>query len=160
MGLDNIPNPYPCVGKEMTIRTKDDKLDCDSMIEREICPFYDSKHAIGMFGTNCWYRGKVIARELEAIGYENLGDEFYQDKESNELPELRSNLESILNNIDSLPEGEKMNLKGAGWNGHFEKDELIWETYSNYDDITRELKDVINWLDILIENGCGYKAWY
>jgi len=26
MGLDNIPEPYPCEGKETTIRAKDDSL--------------------------------------------------------------------------------------------------------------------------------------
>ena len=160
MGLDNIPDPYPCAGKETTIRTKDDKLDCTVMIEKEICPFYDSKHAVGMFGTNCWYRGKSIARELEALGHENLSNEFYQDKESNELPELKSELEDILNNLDSLPEQEKKNLKGAGWNGHYENNKLIWETYSNYEDITNEFKDVINWLNILIKNECGFRAWF
>jgi len=160
MGLDNIPNPYPCAGKETTIRTKGDKLDCNAMIEKEICPFYDSKHAVGMFGTNCWYRGKAITRELEALGYENLGDEFYQDKENNELPLLKSELEDILNKLDSKSEKEKKDLKGAGWNGHYISDKFIWETYSNYDDITNELKDVIKWLEILIKNECGFRVWY
>jgi len=92
MGLDNIPNPYPCAGKETTIKTKDDKLDCDAMIEKKICPFYKSDHSYGIFGTKCWYRGKSITRELEALGYENLSNEFYQDKESSELPTLKKNL--------------------------------------------------------------------
>ena len=160
MGLDNIPNPYPCAGKETTIRTIDDKLDCDSMIEKKICHFYNSKHSVGIFGTNCWYRGKVIAYELEALGHENLGDEFYQDKDSDELPELKSELESILKNLDSKSEEEKKNLKGAGWNGHFENGKMVWETYSNYENITNEIKDVINWLEILIKNECGFRAWY
>ena len=160
MGLDNIPDPYPCAGKKITLRTKDDKLDCNAMIEKKVCFFYDSKHAVGIFGTNCWYRGKVIARELEALGYENLADEFYQDKKNNELPEIKSELESILNSLDSLPEEEKKNLKGAGYNGHFKNGNFIWETYSNYDDITNELKDVIKWLEILIKNECGFRAWY
>lgn len=160
MGLDNIPNPYLCAGKETTIRTKDDKLDCNAMIKNKTCPFYNSEHAVGMFGTNCWYRGKVIARELEAIGHDDLSNEFYQDKESHELPELKSELESILNNLDSLPEEEKKNIKGSGWNGHFENNKLVWETYSNYDDIKKEFRDVINWLDILIENECGFRAWF
>jgi len=160
MGLDNIPNPYPCTGKETTIRTIDDKLDCNSMIEKKVCPFYDSNHAVGILGTNCWYRGKVIAYELEALGHEDLSDEFYQDKENHELPELKSELESILKNLESLSEEEKKNLKGFGWNGHFENGKMVWETYSKYEDITNEFKDVINWLKILIENECGFRAWY
>ena len=130
------------------------------MIEKKICPFYDSNHSVGMFGTNCWYRGKVIARELEALGYEGFSNEFYQNKESNELPELKSELESILKNLDSFSEEEKKNLKGAGWNGHYENNKLVWETYSNCEDIKKEFKDVINWLSILIKNDCGFKAWY
>ncbi|MCK4965723.1 hypothetical protein KAS50_01755 [bacterium] len=74
MGLDNIPAPYPCVGKENKIRTKNDKLDCDVMIKKKVCPFYNSEHAVGIFGTNCWYRGKGIARELEAIGHDDLSN--------------------------------------------------------------------------------------
>ena len=160
MGLDNIPEPYPCAGKETTIRTKDDKIDCTKMIEKKVCPFYDSQHAVGMFGTNCWYRGKAIARELEALGYEDLSNEFYQEKDSDELPELKKNLENLLNEFDLMSEDEKKNLKGAGWNGRYENDKFIWETYSNHEDVTREIKDVINWLDVLIKNECGFRAWY
>ena len=160
MGLDNIPDPYPCAGKETTIRTKDDKLDCNVMIEKKVCPFYDSNHVVGIFGTKCWYRGKVIVYELEALGHVDLGDEFYQDKNSNELPELKSNLESILNELNLLPDEKKKNLKGAGWNRYLENDKFIGDKNSNYEDITNEIKDVINWLDVLIKNDCGFRAWF
>jgi len=89
-----------------------------------------------------------------------LGDEFYQDKNSNELPELKSNLESILNELNLLPDEKKKNLKGAGWNRYLENDKFIGDKNSNYEDITNEIKDVINWLDVLIKNDCGFRAWF
>ena len=48
---------------------------------------------------NVGVKGKTISRKFESLSYENLTNEFYQDKESNELSELKSNLESILNNL-------------------------------------------------------------
>ena len=36
MGLDNIPEPYPCEGKISTIRTQEDKIDCEAMRKKGV----------------------------------------------------------------------------------------------------------------------------
>lgn len=67
MGLDNMPNVYPCV-KENSAIMKDGRIDCEATIYANQCPYRrekendpltkDMRSVYGMFGTDCWYRGK------------------------------------------------------------------------------------------------------
>lgn len=67
MGLDNMPNVYPCV-KENTAIMNDGRIDCEATINANQCPYKrekesdpltkDMRSIYGMFGTECWYRGK------------------------------------------------------------------------------------------------------
>ena len=108
MGLDNIPHEYPCRKQETAItitrKGKDgnDLLNEDGSVMTQIdcqatqacggCPYVtelnkQDKEALGspiygMFGTDCWYRGKYGNYLLEAIGYGNSDDlSFYGDNE-------------------------------------------------------------------------------
>lgn len=66
MGLDNIPKKYPCIGHE--IRDEEGKIDCQANQKNGLCTWkneYESNPllkesgpTLGMFGTDCWYRGK------------------------------------------------------------------------------------------------------
>ena len=51
-------------------------------------------------------------------------------------------------------------IKGAGWTGQFKNGKFEWQTYSTYEDIIPELENTIGWLEMLIENHCGFRAWY
>lgn len=67
MGLDNMPMTYPCV-KENSAIMKDGRIDCEATIKADQCPYRrekendpltkDMRSVYGMFGTDCWYRGK------------------------------------------------------------------------------------------------------
>lgn len=66
MGLDNIPREYPCALK--AARDKDNRIDCVKTQEQNNCTWKNEKESSpmvndlrsvsGMFGTDCWYRGK------------------------------------------------------------------------------------------------------
>ena len=66
MGLDNIPKTYPC--ESIAVRNSDNQIDCKATQECGNCPYmneYQSDPLLentspvhGMFGTDCWYRGK------------------------------------------------------------------------------------------------------
>jgi hypothetical protein len=103
MGLDNIPHEYPCrkQGTAITISRKgkdgndllnDDgsvmtSIDCDATKEGGGCPYKNDYEksgltggsVIGMFGTDCWYRGKYGNYLVEELGVydETKGLSFY-----------------------------------------------------------------------------------
>ena len=91
MGLDNIPKQYPCKTQGTAVMVED-QIDCKATQSCGGCPYVNElnkqdKEALGnpvygMFGTDCWYRGKYGNFLLDAIGY---GDSdffsFYGDNE-------------------------------------------------------------------------------
>ena len=160
MGLDNIPEPYPCTGKETTIMTRDGKIDCEATRENGICPVLNHNHPIGMLGTYCWFRGKVITIELEALGYSDLAEEFYSKKSLEEIESLLKDVKEVYKKIKESHKDNGKPLKGAGWNGCFKDGKFEWQTYSTYEDIISEFENTIRWLEMLIENNCGFRAWY
>jgi hypothetical protein len=101
MGLDNIPKQYPCktqgtvvmtprLNKDGVALTEDDGspmmvIDCQATQACGGCPYVNElnkqdKEALGnpvygIFGTDCWYRGKYGNYLLDAIGY-GYGEDF------------------------------------------------------------------------------------
>lgn len=77
MGLDNIPNVYPCKqagtavmedgpfesGPQINCEKTQDAGGCPWKTEFDKSPFKDG-HALGLFGVPCWYRGKVVTNYL------------------------------------------------------------------------------------------------
>lgn len=106
MGLDNIPKKYPCRTQGTAIQViSSDKMgeaileedgstmlliDCKATQASGGCPYVDEldkqdkellgNPVYGMFGTDCWYRGKYGNYLLEAIGYDTPFS-FYGDNE-------------------------------------------------------------------------------
>lgn len=91
MGLDNIPRNYPCKKQGTAVMTED-KIDCQATQACGGCPYVtelnkQDKEAMGnpvygMFGTDCWYRGKYGEYLLRASGYDPEEDRtFYGDSE-------------------------------------------------------------------------------
>lgn len=105
MGLDNIPKNYPCkkagtailvprVNQEGNPLLDDNgeavlSIDCHSTQEAGGCPWQNATKpatgaVYGMFGTDCWYRGKYGNFLLEeATISDPMGDDmsFYGDNE-------------------------------------------------------------------------------
>lgn len=91
MGLDNIPVKYACKDKGTAVLV-DDRIDCEQTKSSGGCPYLNEKNSsphvaniggvLGMFGTDCWYRGKYgnsLLRELSSSDPNSPfdGDEFY-----------------------------------------------------------------------------------
>ncbi len=109
MGLDNIPKNYPCktqgtaVMEQRTNNAGEPAFDpedgtpmmvvsCSATQECGGCPYVNELNkqdkgelgnpVYGMFGTDCWYRGKYGQWLLEAIGYGDSDDfSFYGDSQ-------------------------------------------------------------------------------
>jgi hypothetical protein len=89
VGLDNIPKEYPCRSKGTAVLVEDDRIDCKATQAAGGCPWLNAGppeegRVLGMFGTDCWYRGKygnyLLAEVTEA---DKVGDDvnFYGDNE-------------------------------------------------------------------------------
>ena len=75
MGLDNFPHTYPCQEQGTAIKNPDTGVtNCTATAEAGGCPWDTAPGrpteggALGIFGTNCWYRGKYgnwLAAALE-----------------------------------------------------------------------------------------------
>jgi hypothetical protein len=107
MGLDNIPKHYPCMTNGTAVRVprlgKDDQqlleedgtvmmvTDCQATQFHGGCPYVSEldkqdktllgNPVHGMFGTDCWYRGKYGNYLLDALGYDTDELSFYGDNE-------------------------------------------------------------------------------
>jgi len=92
MGLDNIPSTYACKNQGTAVMIplldKDSKpvidenglpevgLSCEKTQEAGGCPWKTvlgdkDGQALGIFGTDCWYRGKYGVWLLEQVGLES-----------------------------------------------------------------------------------------
>ncbi len=136
MGLDNIPNKYPCKTRGTAIITprltkegdpilEEDgtpvtAIDCQATQENGGCPYKNdyeksglSGGAIyGIFGTDCWYRGKYGNYLVEELGiydeteglsfYGALGDNSH--KPAYECNLLANVMEEALETYEGEPE--------------------------------------------------------
>lgn len=97
MGLDNIPREYPCAAK--ATRT-DGKIDCVKTQEQGNCTWKNEKEndymvkdinaTSGIFGTDCWYRGKYGNFLLDILNdkvdqFENNEYSFYGEDDNEGL---------------------------------------------------------------------------
>jgi len=155
MGLDNYPDPYPCRKLGVVVFTEEEKIDCDRTVQ---CPFRDDDTPTGIFGTSCWYRGKVLARELEALGMNELASECYQDMHCSEAAEFSEKLDDLANSLEERLD----DFTGAGWNGILDPNtgHIKWQEYSSKSDVISAIRTGAMWYRKVSSLGCGVKAWY
>ena len=129
MGLDNYPDPLPCVvmekaGKLKIVRTPDGKVDCG----KTMCPFKHVPHIIGIFGTYCWLRGNAYNDLVEELTEFNLYTDLNREQLEEMLKQLRKPDGEVKVEIAVLLDGEKERLRvelvrylktllSTGWNG-------------------------------------------
>lgn len=172
MGLDNIPKTYPCktgntavmvqrkaYGSEELLLEDDGSpmlaIDCAATASCGGCPYKNAHVAAGepggavhgMFGTDCWYRGKYGNYLLEALGGTGLDDEdtFYGDnydgteKSAGSCVSLANMLDSLLE--DRIAEGGPFVLDGG-------------------DDGAEQVRYASWWLRWVAEASDGATCWY
>ena len=162
MGLDNIPNEYGCKAKGTAVLvplTDSDgkaiideygnpevQIDCKATQEAGGCPWSKvfgerQGRVYGMFGTDCWYRGKYGFALLNAFGLE--GEILYGDESqivsAEDCHELADEMVSAFTTAD----GER-------------KMEIMWEGENVAQDWWY-LADYLRWSAIVCN---GLNAWY
>lgn len=102
MGLDNIPGKLPCRTNGTAILNDDRQVICHKTQEAGGCPWQNANppqegRVLGIFGADCWYRGKYGQYLLGEAGIEGS---FYGDNED----ETYKSPESCLALADSIGE--------------------------------------------------------
>ena len=160
MGLDNIPRQYPC--EEKAIR-EEGRIDCVATQNAGFCTWKneyesnplvnDTRPAIGIFGTDCWYRGKYGNWLLSVL--EDQDDAYHTTKEGY----------SFYGNGDGEEEGISPDecLEMSKWMA--DNTELFaFQARKNHPDRAQEItKDWIYaswWLKFVGEKCDGSQVWY
>lgn len=167
MGLDNIPAVYPCKKQGTAVTNPEGTILCDETIKQGGCPYTDEfnkdpmlKNAVpvyGMFGTNCWYRGKYGNWLLDQMANYNKefpfdGNALYGENINEEQEGLSS--EGCFHLYDAMAKYTE------DWI-HYVKTES--EVAGNQEDEERLINDWIYaswWLKFVAENAEGFIAWY
>jgi hypothetical protein len=164
MGLDNIPKEYACKkqGTAVMVERKDKDgnplidddgsvmtvIDCQATQECGGCPWKNhfqgmKGHVMGIFGTDCWYRGKYGNALLGALGFDTDEISFYGDEEDGTVKTPKSCLELADHMETSLME-----------------DEIYWEGWESEQEVITDAKYAIEWLKWVAKECEGSVCWY
>lgn len=165
MGLDNIPHEYPCktAGTAVMVKVKDkhglplldsetqahiEQVSCVDTQDAGGCPWKNalgdgelSKGSVlGMFGTDCWYRGKYGEYLISLLGLDGEYT-FYGDNED----ETHKSPESCIALANAMDEALGDNPEILDSNG---EDVTVYARYASW---------YARWAG---ENAGGLTCWY
>lgn len=159
MGLDNIPNNYPCKtnGTAVMVKMIDqrtgepyidengetvDQINCDSTMECGGCPWKvrlgdRAGSVLGIFGTHCWYRGKYGVSLLSMLDMD--AEALYGNSDHKvTVPVLRELIAEMDERLDYT-------------------EPVIGPNGSDLRDDYRYLRD---WMEFVADECDGAEAWY
>jgi hypothetical protein len=155
MGLDCIPRQYACKKLGTAILDEEGRVKCSETQEKDLCPWksqlavsgVEQRVVLGMFGTDCWYRGKyaqALINEYDAP-FDFYGVDQGEDEDGNEEIGLDSD----------------QCLEMAEWM----KDQVdLHDEYSKEDGTEWEYREdwlyIAWWLEFVANNCDGYYSWY
>lgn len=157
MGLDIIPREYACVRAGTAVYDEDVRIDCKKTQEQDLCPWKSqlqlanitTQPVLGMFGTDCWYRGKYaegITEEYEDRPYSFYGEVQGEDEDGNEdlglNPEQCNEFSEWMEMIIAEEEEYLLQVEDDEWQV---KDDWVYIAW---------------WLKFVANNCNGYFSWY
>lgn len=152
MGLDCMPQTYPCQKTNKWVATGEDKdvIDCKATIEANACPYKKANPpeeggAVGIFGAPCWYRGKYGNRLVEELGLYDEAESmsFYGDDKDGEY----KNPDSCRKLATAMEEA-------------LEQHGLPYLAGNDKVDITHDIRFAVWYLRWVAEEGDGINAWW
>lgn len=168
MGLDNIPTTYPCVLEGTAVRVRriydinetkmsEPVISCRDTIEACGCPYARDREqamkdgviaeegrVLGMFGTECWYRGKYGNYLANVLGLD-YGSFYGQDSEVHKYSGECVSL------ADEMEEAYEKKKKGDG---------SLPDPEHPSTDLSSDIRYAIWWLRWVAEKADGCKTWY
>ena len=157
MGLDNIPNEYACKKANTAVLDENGRIDCRKTQEQDLCPWKSqlqlsgitSQPVLGMFGTDCWYRGKyaeALTSEYEDRPYSFYGEVQGCDEDGNE--DLGLNPKQC----NELSDWMEMIIA--------ETDEYLLEVEDDEFPAREDWIYIAWWLKFVAKNCDGFHSWY
>jgi hypothetical protein len=151
MGLDNIPTYYACKNQGTAIIDVDGRIDCQLTQQKGCCPWKNEleksnvtqKVVLGIFGTDCWYRGKYA--EALTSEYDNAPHSFYGAIQS---------MDDDGNTEEGLSPDQCIEL--SEW-----MDDIYDDYGADFDpEIVDDWKYISWWLTFVANNCDGFRSWY
>ena len=168
MGLDNIPTNYACKKAGTAVLDEDGRIDCQKTQEQDLCPWksqleisgVEPRVVLGMFGTDCWYRGKYaqgLIADYDDNPYDFYGIAIEHINENGEV-EDREGLDSDqclelsewMDELADIKYDESVGLHEA----------LDLEIDSDANDIVKDIRYIAWWLKFVANNCDGFTVWY
>lgn len=123
----------------------------------EPCPFANDKFPIGMLGSCCSLRGKVAARELEALGETDLANAMFNDMTDDEAGSFAEDLRSAADRLERDHHADPK-LQGAEWN-EFDGTKVT-PVHTPFEKAIATIRAAARWYQKVSEMGCGVHAWF
>jgi hypothetical protein len=164
MGLDNIPKEYACKKIGSAVLDEEGRIDCNKTQEQNLCPWKSQleisgvpqRVVLGMFGTDCWYRGKhaqALIHEYDDAPYSFYGKELSMDDSGNVEEGLEP--EDCLIFADWMDElADVKHEESVGW-----QEALDLELESNKE-VIEDIRYIAWWLRFVANNCDGFTVWY
>lgn len=165
MGLDNIPREYACKKIGSAILDEEGRIDCRETQEQNLCPWksqlevsgIEQRVVLGMFGTDCWYRGKYaesLISDYDDAPHSFYGRELSMDDSGNTEEGLDP--EDCLELADWMDELADIKYdESTGW-----QEALDIEVDSDANDIVKDIRYIAWWLKFVANNCDGFTVWY
>lgn len=171
MGLDNMPQIYPCKKNDTAVLDDEGRIDCEKTIANGMCPYHSIKNStplvkdiggtLGMFGADCWYRGKYGNYLLNALAGWNIGfkeelenvSDFYGDIEEND------ETQGGISEDGCIKLSHLMSKYSEAWAQYV----MSSNNYPSMDEQNHAINDWIYaswWLKFVGENAGGSAVWY
>lgn len=169
MGLDNIPQVYPCKHANTAILDDEGRIDCKATQAANQCPYKtqyendpilkDSVPAYGMLGTDCWYRGKYGNYLLSQMSKHNPSFPFDEYSFFGDLDE-DENSQGGISVEECLDMSEAMFEYLESWIHYVKTSSDVAGDIENEKALIGDWIYAAWWLKFVAINGEGSGVWY
>lgn len=127
----------------------------------EACLFEVEDFPKGILTTCCSLRGKIAARELEALGETDLSNAMYSDMTCEEAAIFSARLRATADLLEFRNKDIAKKPRGAGWDGtlNAEKNGWDWTAYSTFEEALASIRQAARWYEAVGRLGFGVHAW-
>jgi len=166
MGLDNYPHAYPCKTQGSAVLDEEGRIDCKVTQGAGGCPWQNDPDrpkdgsVIGMFGTDCWYRGKYGNWLVQFLV--NTEETFYGDQEDATFKSPQSCLvlaDLLKGALVELPD-EHIRKRWFTAEGGFDEETVANPPQDRVDGVRHDLKYAEWYLRWAATHCGGLTCWY
>ncbi len=158
MGLDLLPKACPC-DKHQGRTTFPPGF---THAPKDQCPFSEHDLPLGILASCCWLRGQVAARELAALGLDDIAERLYADCDCQGAAALGTRLLEAAAKLEAEHRGRDAKPRGAGWSGRWSEQRKTWDwqKHSSFGEALARVREAADWYGKVGRLGFGVHAWH